>query len=363
MRKQRLVVASLATLLLTTVVGAVPRATAGSVTGAEDGRIAFRDGVSGQIYTANPDGSSLQQVTHLGKNAFAGDPTWSPDGRRIALWIFRKSGALIYEMRADGSRLHPVFTDDPGYFDTTPGYTPDGKTIVFSRCQDSCAIYAVNTDGTDLTPLTTYRRGIHAGTDFHPRVSPDGSQIVFNRQESNGILSQIWLMNIDGSDAHPLTPARLEAGGRQTWSSDGRVVYFEAPARGFGNHLFRMTPEGEDVTQLTDSPFPHGDFDASGSPKGTRIAFISDRRYADPNNVSDLFLMRSDGTHERYVDTGLPLVLDPSWGTAPLQTGPSDQLPAWVGHPSTQRLAIAAERLHEVDRLLSMGQDRGPVGS
>jgi Tol biopolymer transport system component len=316
-----------------------PQETASGADAPMDGRIVFRDGISGQVYTVNPDGSALQQVTHLGKNAFAGDPQWSPDGSHLAAWIFRNGGAFIYEMKADGTDAHPVYKDDPGWFDTTPGYTPDGSTIVFSRCQEFCAIYSVHTDGSGLTQLTKYRRGIHAGDDFHPQVSPDSKRILFVRQRSNGILSQLWLMNLDGSDAHAITKPRLEAGNRPVWSSDGKLIYFEAPNRGFGDHLYSMTPDGGSITQLTFSPYPNGELDPSNSPRGSRLAFVSDRRYSDPTNVSDLFIMQSDGSHPHYVKTGLPLVLDPAWGTAPLQSGPSVQLPAAGWDDRSPRMA------------------------
>src|SRR3954454_3655056 len=48
-----------------------------------NGRIAFSDFYSGQIYAANPDGSGLQQLTHVGKGRAAAFPDWSPNGRRL----------------------------------------------------------------------------------------------------------------------------------------------------------------------------------------------------------------------------------------------------------------------------------------
>ncbi len=317
-----------------------------SAPAAKDGRIAFRDGVSGQIYTVNPDGSALVQVTDLRAGQFATDPVWSPDSGRLLLTIFGDGGALVYEMRADGTGARVVVEDDPGVFDVTPDYAPDGQHVVFSRCDGDrgCAIYSAGIDGTDLRALTDYRLGIHQGADFHPRVSPDGEWVSFVRQGSGGISSRLWLIRLDGTQAHPISPVKLQAGGRQQWSSNGSLIYFEAPDRGFGNHLYSMTRDGEDLIQLTFSDYPHGDFDPGNSPRGSRITFVSDRRHSDPVNVSDLFIMRGDGSNTHAVRTGLTLVLDPDWGSAPLQTGPSVRLPSSVTSPSPAQLRTAEAR-------------------
>src|SRR5690242_11710532 len=114
MRNPRLAVALLAATLVGAGLLAAPPASGRATPAITDGRIAFRDGVTGQIYTVNPDGSALQQVTHLGKNAGAADPEWSPDGDYIAAGIFHpdEPGATLEVMKADGSDRHAVFKDD-----------------------------------------------------------------------------------------------------------------------------------------------------------------------------------------------------------------------------------------------------------
>jgi len=44
-----------------------------------------------------PDGRGARRLLTR-----AGEPTWSPDGRRIAYTSFRNAGADVYTMRADG---------------------------------------------------------------------------------------------------------------------------------------------------------------------------------------------------------------------------------------------------------------------
>ena len=81
----------------------------------DDSRIAFTSARAGDydIYTMNPDGSNIQQLTD--DNASDGSPTWSPDGTRIAFVSDRDGNNEIYVMEADGSnqtRLTDTSTRD-----------------------------------------------------------------------------------------------------------------------------------------------------------------------------------------------------------------------------------------------------------
>jgi hypothetical protein len=78
-----------------------------------------------------------------------------------------------------------------------------------------------------------------------------------------------------------------------------------------------MHPDGTGIRRLTHTPFPHDSFQSAYAPAADRIAFATDRRHAD-FCCNDLFVMRSNGTRETLVHTGLTGVLNPTWGTAPL---------------------------------------------
>lgn len=78
--------------------------------------------------------------------------------------------------------------------------------------------------------------------------------------------------------------------------------------------LARNDPPGRGIRRLTQTPFPHDSFLSAYAPAADRIAFATDRRYPD-FCCNDLFVMRSNGTRETLVHTGLTGVLSPSWGT------------------------------------------------
>jgi TolB protein len=284
-----------------------------------DGRIAFWDFNTGQIYAINPDGTGLAQLTHAAKGRTAADPAWSPDGRHIAFSSDMSRAVRLWIMDANGRHAHMVAGDRPGATDFHPSYTPDGRRLVFSRCVgEACAIYSIGVDGTHRRALTRLHHDLF---DIRASVSPDGRQIAFTRFNANGIISQVYVARADGSGAHAVTPPALEAW-NPDWSPTGKLITFTSNAARPGSNVYVIHPAGTGIRQLTSTPFPNNSFQSAYGPQADRIVFASDRRHADLC-CNDLFVMRSNGTQETLIHTGLTGVLSPTWGTAPLATAAS----------------------------------------
>jgi Tol biopolymer transport system component len=286
-----------------------------------DGRIAFWDFNTGQIYAIDPDGSDLVQLTHVPHVRTAADPAWSPDGKRIVFDSDQSGRARLWTMNADGSDPRQLAGDSRRAGDLTPTFTPDGRRIVFSRCKrfgeaTPCGIFSISSDGSDRRQLTAIHPPPREVFDFRPSVSPDGSRIAFARFNNNhGIFSQIFVIAAAGSGAHAVTPPKLE-GWAPSWSPDGRRIAFSTASARPGSNVYTMRPDGSHRRRLTAERFPNNGFQPAYSPAGDDIVFASDRRHSDLC-CNDLFEMSSDGTGETFVHTGLTGILDPSWGTAP----------------------------------------------
>jgi TolB protein len=275
----------------------------------QDGKIAFGDFNTGELYSVNPDGSGLRQLTHLPDGILVGDPDWSPDGQRIAFdGNISGPSDRLYSIAADGSDRRLLFHEAARYGDERPRYTPDGQSIVFIRCAgEECAVMSVHLDGTGLTSLTPLQEG---QLDYWPTVSPDGTQIAFTRFFAGGIFEQVYVMQIDGSRLHAITKPALLAN-QPNWSPDGRRIAFSSNR--LGGHIFDMSPRGNGVRQLTSTPYPLRDSAPAFSPSGRRLAFLSNRNYPD-GCCRDLFVMSADGSHEVEVPTGLNGLSTPDWG-------------------------------------------------
>ena len=289
-----------------------------------DGRIAFWDFNTRQIYSINPSGSGLSQLTHTDSQHAAQWPSWSPDGSHILFTLVLANSLAdngrIWIMNADGSGARQVAGDQPGFRDYQPRYTRDGSHIVFSRCLPNdgvCAIYAMRSNGSQLRALTHYKTGRHEAIDFNPSVAGDG-RVAFTRFNAGGIAAQEWVMNGDGTNAHAITPPILEAV-HGDWSPTGQRIVFNTNAPRIHSAIWTTSPSGEHAQHLTHPRYPHSDFASSFAPDGDRIAFVSDRPFTDLCCI-DLFTVNTNGTGLHHINTGLTGVIDPGWGPTPPTT-------------------------------------------
>ncbi len=99
-------------------------------------------------------------------------------------------------------------------------WSPDGRRLLMARGYD---LYETNTDGSDAKKLATVP---HRIGDI--RVSPNGRKISLTLQNLNTNSSELWELNRDGTEAHPLLPGwndpPKECCGR--WTPDGKYLLF-----------------------------------------------------------------------------------------------------------------------------------------
>ncbi len=163
-------------------------------------RIAFTSNLAGHrnIYTINANGDGLKQLT----NNYARDkfPRWSPDGSKIVFVSERDNNSEIYIMNSDGSNQINV-TYHPDY-DAFPDWSPDGSKIAFTSVRDGNAeIYLINVDGSNPVRITH-----HSSDESRPSWSPDGSKIAFtSNRDSRDRSTQIYIMNTDGTNQFKIT--------------------------------------------------------------------------------------------------------------------------------------------------------------
>jgi Tol biopolymer transport system component len=267
----------------------------------KNGRIAFILGPD--VYTMNPDGSDIKQLTNLGPDGGAFWESWSPDGKQIVFNEYRPPDFLgqLWLMNADGSHQHLLLAE-ADFNDERPSFTPDGSSVIFNRCRldietgeySTCSLYQIGLNGTDLRAVTDFELGTK---DLSPQFSPDNGPLAFTSIGRGGIIAAIYLTTADGSGPSQITPAPL-SGRQPDWSPNGKAIAFATHccnpqneeiwvANIEGNGLRRLTNNGDDY-----SAGPH-DFHPSWSPQGDAIVFERD---APDFSSSAIFIMKADGS-------------------------------------------------------------------
>jgi Tol biopolymer transport system component len=276
----------------------------------KNGKIVFFANLTGanQIYTINPDGTDLFQVTDLPPSSdfFAYAPDFAPDGERI-VFPHDMTGALeLYVINSDGSGLTQITHDGTGH--ALPRWSHDGSHILFTTTIKSgraAVIATVAADGSDRKELTSpYWDSVGA------EYTQDDRHILFSSQ-LDGLVAALWIMDIHGKHLRRLTEPEIEAGGPDVSPDGKRVVFYSHQNSPKPTSIFSMNLDRTGLTRLTGGG--HMDTLPVYSPDGTKILFMSDR--LSPGSF-DTFVMDSDGSHKRRLIVG---AFGPNWGTKPVE--------------------------------------------
>ena len=341
------------------------------------------------VYVMNSDGSSRRRVSSIApEEGGAQWPVWSPDGRGLAIQVNSRKAATshIWIVDLPTGRALKLASHDQPYLDETPSWFPDGAHIAFqSNRTGRMEVWIMNADGSGARQVT----GLPQGTALPPsltfggapRVSPDGSRILFTSNRTGR--SQVYVMNDDGSGVRQLTSEsegvfspnwspngkRIVCGtdsstgknriivmnadgtGRRTiseakghqapsWSPDGHKILFATGQ--FPNiNIYTMDLNGAHISGI--SPNPGFDYDPVWSPDGARIAFVSTIRGQGPR----IWVMNADGTGRKRLTSSDEAEEGPAWS--------SDS--RYLAFQSSRRGSASHEAyVHSVD--ISTGADR-----
>ncbi|HJR65138.1 MAG TPA: hypothetical protein VJ802_01825 [Gemmatimonadaceae bacterium] len=256
-----------------------------------DGRtVLFHKETDCQIWTMTPDGSNQQP---LGESC-ARLPRVSPNGQLLAY----ENGNAIHVMEIDGTDPRTVSQDLPPVQPSPCGETPkwsvwpfgwvSASRFAFRRhiCQVGNTYYSVNADGSGLIEL-----------DFNPEtghLSPDATQVAFDRIHDGIDQRSVTVMNVDGSNRREVAddgwlPSHSWYS-RSPWSPNGRQLYYW---RADGHHLVDV---GNSTSRRLAEPPTEAGF-MGWSPQGDRMLFnVIERDQTGVIVSSDLYVVNADGT-------------------------------------------------------------------
>ncbi len=267
---------------------------------------ANRSGDISQLYTMEPDGSNLLQVT---RDNFSYEwPRWSPDGRTIVFQgpktIANPDAYPLYLMDANGKNRRQLAPDgwatswSPGgdriayskdarcggicgnwdififdvakkteysitstsdYYETVGDWSPDGGFLLIvsdnpaNNPDEDKEIYVIDLDGNYIARLTD--NDVH---DTAPRWSPDGSMIAYSAFDGKDW--DIFVMNADGSDKRNLSNDDNVFSTSPCWSPDGMKILYSVSEGPKGYDLnvvniYSINLDGTGLTKLTQGNF------------------------------------------------------------------------------------------------------------
>jgi Tol biopolymer transport system component len=246
-------------------------------------RIAFWGlrGQSGQkdIWTVAANGSDAAQdgVSVTDDAAFDWSPTWSPDGRylyfssarggTINLWrvaIEERSGRVL-------SKPEPVTT--PSTWSGYLSFSRDGSRLAFSSLDYRSTLLRVPFDPAREVvtgPPVPVLKGTRPIRDHE--LSPDGNWIAFTEA---GVREDLFIARVDGTQYRRLTDDEFRDRG-PAWAPDGSRLAFYADRSG-GYDVWTIKPDGSALAQLTRGTGVPG-FPV-WSPDGATVAFGRERWY------------------------------------------------------------------------------------
>lgn len=277
------------------------------------------------VFTANADGTNQRRVTPLGTELpDAGQccPRWAPDRTHISVAVPAPGGRITAGIiDADGTVERTLPLPDPTLNLGPFAWSPDGTQIAFQGWDDTVpsrtGIYigdALNAG--DLVRVTNNSQG---GADLPGDFSPDGNELVFFRElPDETSVGQLFVVNVDGTNLHPITPAEMAVGfGTVRWSPDGAEILFQDAQNEPQGYLWTVHPDGSGLRQLFADPEGRFAISPTWSPDGAFVMFALDPsadEFSHPAN--GLYVIRSDGTGLTLVIGGSNFKREPDWVAA-----------------------------------------------
>jgi dipeptidyl aminopeptidase/acylaminoacyl peptidase len=246
-----------------------------------------------QLYVVNAAGGPARKLTNV--KGFLTSPSWSPDGKTIALLFTenaeRAAGPLVAEVAQTGvikesvteQRLALVDVAGGNLRQISPGdmyvyeydWSPDGRRFVTTAAYGNgdnnwyiAQIYTLGFDGGEMTSIHATPLQV-----ANPTWSPDGKSVAFIEglmSDEPSVGGDILVVSAGGGEAKNLTLGMKASASWLTWTPDGKKIFFGEEIDG-GSGLATV-----DVASGTiDTLFQTGDLiNANGG--GTAVSISSD---------------------------------------------------------------------------------------
>ncbi len=165
------------------------------------------------LYLTNEDGTLTQRAMGFGA------PTWSPDGRWLAVQGGSSYDGNIYVLPAEDDRKAPILVAEMAAW---PAWSPDGRTIAFVALSGDDGYHTldvINHDGSGRRHVTLLDEGVIG----RPAWSPDGTRIAFSKCLGGCAVYTVDASTTETTELAALTD-KADPAFDPAWSPDGRTI-------------------------------------------------------------------------------------------------------------------------------------------
>jgi Tol biopolymer transport system component len=208
-------------------------------------------------------------------------------------------GTSVVKLLTPGKAARTLISDKGN--DVGPDWSPDRQKITLTRrmADGTTAIWMMDADGSNPEKVIG---DVAGGASW----SADGTKLAFMREVDGK--AQIFILKIGESEPTQLTWSGLVKDDPD-WSPDGKKIVYWAEVDGV-RQIFVLTidnPE-EPGKQITKGDSAPGN-DPAWSPDGKTIAYT----HKTSDELSDIWLVGSDGSKARQLTFDADREMDPSW--------------------------------------------------
>lgn len=235
--------------------------------------ISLNDGVTQpDVYHIQADGSNEGMILDVAR-----DVRFNADGSQIVFIRDVDFVPQVFIAAADGSDNGRQLTNFTAPDTQSPSFSPDGAYIVFSSSHNSNSeeIYLMNADGGNIRKLTD-----DEFIDREPVFSPNSQAIAFTSNREAIDMTDIYLMTLTESQEVMGIDRWTRGSGNKyaaSWSQDGRWMVFTGDRSGSGDIYIVDAALGGVGDLITVDDGATENRNASISPDGRVVAFISNR--------------------------------------------------------------------------------------
>ncbi len=209
------------------------------------------------------------------------NPSWSPDGRRIAFVSYRTAAHEIWVSDVSGKVLTQL--TDTRLHKASPSWSPDGGQIAFVQSTGPTKqIWTVGVEDRALRQVTS-----DDGFKSSPAWNPTRPEIAYIRQDVGVI--ELWLVDLRTQVSRRL-PGLGGPVSHPSWRSDGTALAFTLTIDG-RSEIWRWDRTGE-LRQI--SRGPGNKISPAWSPDDRRLTYIS-----DADGAARIWVMDADGGNTR----------------------------------------------------------------